>query len=409
MRILMLVPHYEPDLGPSAPMFTMLATELVKLGHQVSVIAAVPHYPSGDVAPPYRGFRIRHSTENGVRVIRVPLPSLKRSRLGPRILQFACYQVGAALAGTGRSFDVALVVNPALWVWLPFFWLVSRQRRPAVFSVFDLFPHVGVALGIFRHKWVTGAVARFERYCLRGSAVVGILSDSFRPGLRELGISDDKMSLVQVWVDTDLVRPIPRENDFSQEHDLADAFVVLYAGNLGLSQGLEDVLAAAQILAAEKDICFVFVGDGSGRESLVREAARHKLSNVRFLPFQSRERLPEVLATASVSLVLLRKGIAADSLPSKIFSIMASGRPILAAVDEGSRAWTLVECSNAGLCVPAQVPSDLAKAILTLRDDAGLRESLGRNGRQWAEKYHSPQAAALHYEALAAAAMASRS
>ena len=405
MRILMLVPHYEPDLGPSAPMFTMLATELVKLGHQVSVIAAVPHYPSGVVSPSFRGLRIRRSTESGVTVIRVPVPSVKRCRLAPRMMQFACYQLGAALAGTGRSFDVALVANPALWVWLPFSWLVARRGTPAVFSVFDLFPDVGVALGIFRNKWVTGAVARLERYCAHRSAVVGILSDSFRPGLRKLGVSDDKMALVNIWVDTEFIHPMSRQNRFAREHNLSGSFVVLYAGNLGLSQGVEDVLGAAELLATEKDVRFVFVGDGTGREAFAEQARRRHLSNVLFLPFQSRDRLPEVLASASVSLVVLRKTIATDCLPSKMFSIMASSRPIVAAVDEGSSAWNLVQRSNAGLCVPAQSPSELASAILTLRNDPDLRHALGRNGRHWAETHHSARAAALHYERLASAAV----
>ena len=405
MHVLMLVPHYEPDLGPSAPLFAMLGAGLAERGHQVTVITTVPHYPSGHVAAPYRGLKIWRSVENGVEVFRVPVPSLRRSSLSLRVMQFVCYQLGATWVGRSQQFDVALVANPALWVWLPFTWLIRRRRKPAVFAVFDVFPDVGVTLDVFRNRSVIGAVSQLERFCLRNSAVVSILSDSFRPGLRALGVPDEKMAVTYGWVDTDLIRPMPRSNLFAQEQQLVDSFVVLYAGNLGLSQGLENVLAASELLTSERDIRFVLVGDGAGRESLVREAAKRQLPNLRFLPFQSRQRLPEVMATASVSLVQLRKGIGADSLPSKIWSILASGRPILAAVDEGSEAWKLVMRAEAGLCVPPDNPAELARAVLTLKNDPGLRERLGENGRRWAERYNSPQAAAARHEALLAEAM----
>ncbi len=393
----MLVPLYEPDMGPSAPLFTMLGVGLAERGHQVTAIAAVPHYPSGRVTPEFRGWKIRDSVEQGVRVVRVPVPSLKRSNLSLRMLQFISYQLGAAWAGKDCEFDAALVVNPALWVWIPFSWLIARHHKPAVFAVFDVFPDVGIALRIFRHKMVIKAVARLEKSCLDRSAVVSILSDSFRPPLRALGVPDEKMALTYGWVDTDLIRPMPRVNQFAREHKLTDAFVALYAGNLGLSQGLETVLAASELLTGN-GTRFVIVGDGAGRESLVREAVRRQLPNVQFLPFQPRQRLPEVLATADVSLVHLRKGIAAGSLPSKIWSILASGRPIIAAVDEGSDAWKLVTRAEAGICIPPEEPSELAKALLTLKNNQELAEQLGRNGRRWAESHHSPQVAAEQFE-----------
>ncbi len=405
MRILMLVPHYEPDLGPSAPLFTMLGAGLSKRGHKVTVITTVPHYPSGRVASPYRTLKTFRSVEKGVEVLRVPVPSLRRSSLPLRTMQFACYQLGATWAGRKREFDVALVANPALWVWLPFAWLVRRRRVPALFAVFDVFPDVGVALDIFRSKSVIAAVSRLEQFCLSNSAVVSILSDSFRPALRALGVPDEKMAVTYGWVDTELIQPMPRANAFAREQGLSDSFVALYAGNLGLSQGLENVLSASQRLVTEKDIRFVLVGDGAGREALVREAADRELSNVQFLPFQPRQRLPEVLATASVSLVQLRKGMASDSLPSKIWSILASGRPVLAAVDEGSEAWKLVTRAEAGICVPPDDPPALAEAVLTLKNDPGLCVRLGQNGRRWAERYNSPKAAAERHEALLAEAM----
>ncbi len=404
MRVLIFTLHYAPDLGPSAPLFTMLGEGLVQRGHEVSVISAVPHYPSGRVPDAFHGKRVRRSTENGVKVIRVPVPSVNRSNLGARLFQFMCYQLGATWAGLGEKYDVALVANSSLTVWLPFAFHVVLRRKPAIFSIHDLYPAVGVTLGVFRHKPVVAAVSALERFCLNHSFPVRILSESFRPGLRALGVPNAKMALVYDWVDTDLVRPMPRDNSFAREHGLANKFVVLYAGNVGLSQGLEHVLTAAEQLADQKNVCFVFVGDGAGREHLRSEAERRRLTNVNFLPFQPRDRLPEVLASGDALLAVLKRGIGTGSLPSKIFSAMASGRPLIISLDEGSETWNLVTRAGAGLCVPPEDPSELVGAIVQLEKDKDLRETLGKNGRVWAEQHHSSRSAAEQFERLLFAA-----
>src|SRR5512147_713329 len=148
MKILIISYHYLPDLGPSAPLLTMLCENLVKLGHQVTILTTVPHYPSGRVPPEFRGRgRLwRRSVENGVNVVRVTLPSVDRSKLSQRMLQFLCFQVGATLAGMGKRYDVAMVGTPALAVWLPMAVLAVLPHIPAVYSVHDVYPGVGITL-----------------------------------------------------------------------------------------------------------------------------------------------------------------------------------------------------------------------------------------------------------------------
>jgi colanic acid biosynthesis glycosyl transferase WcaI len=221
--------------------------------------------------------------------------------------------------------------------------------------------------------------------------------------MKALGISGDRLELIYDWVDIDLIQPMPRTNSFSQEHGLDGHFVVLYAGNLGLSQGLDTVLDAARKLANDPEIVFLFVGDGAGRQRLVSSASG--LNNVCFLPFQPRERLSEVLASADLSLVVLKQGIGSSSLPSKTFSILASARPVLACVDQGSDTWNLIQRSQSGLCVVSENATLLADAILAMKKDPDRGTQMGMNGRVWAEKYHSPQAAAEQFERLLASAM----
>jgi colanic acid biosynthesis glycosyl transferase WcaI len=194
MRVMIFGVGYEPDLGPSAPLFTMLCENLVRLGHQVTVIASVPNYPSGRVSPEFRGKGkwLWKSVENGVNVIRVAQPSVDRSKLPLRLLQFICYQLGATWAGLGKQYDVVMAASSSLTAWLPFAWMVVLCRKPAIYSVHDVYPNVGVTLGIFRHKWVVGLVSSMERFCLKNATIVRIISDSFRPELRALGVPDKK-------------------------------------------------------------------------------------------------------------------------------------------------------------------------------------------------------------------------
>lgn len=400
MNILIVTPHYPPDGGPSSPLFAMLAEELVRIGHQVTVIAAVPHYPTGRVPREFRGFQTKRSTEKGVEILRVPVPSLNRGNLSLRLLQFFCFQIGMTWAGLRRKFDVLLTSNPALQVGLPFLVLGSLRRKPAVFSVHDVYPDAGIELGVFRSPAVIALVTLLEKACLRRADKVRILSDSFAAPMKRMGVPDEKRELIYDWVDTDLIRPLSKENDFAREHGLAEKFVLLYAGNIGLSQGLELVLTAAERLAPHEDVRFVFVGEGASRDNLITEAKRRRLKNVSFFPFQPREHLPEVLATADVSLVVLKKGIGFRSLPSKSYSILASGRPIVASVDEGSDSWKLIERCGGGICVPPEDPDRLTEAILRLKSDPVLRRELGAQGREYAERHHSPQAAAALFEKL---------
>jgi colanic acid biosynthesis glycosyl transferase WcaI len=398
MKILIIGTLYEPDLGPSAPLFTLLSKELVNRGHTVTVIAPVPHYPTGKVSAPYRRKWFVKSIENGVNVIRIGLPSINRNHLGERLLQFTCYQIGATIKVIGQQYDVVLAANPFLSVWLPFFWSVYLNRKPAVYSIHDVYPDVGMRLGIFNNSIVIKITLAFERFCIHNAQIIRILSASFQPSLINLGTKIDKIRLIYDWVDTDLIQPLPHHNQFSEENRLCDKFVVQYAGNIGHSQGLEKILLTAEMLANQKDIQFVFIGDGAGRASLESQTLEKQLTNVDFIPFQPREKLPEVLASADISLVILRKGIGWASLPSKTFSIMASGRPILLSVDEGSETYDLVKRTNAGFCIPPENPGELASAILTLKHDNELRQKLGENGRAWALSHHSPQSAAEQFE-----------
>ena len=398
MRILIVTLHYLPDGGPSAPLFGLLAESLVGAGHSVTVVAGTPHYPSGRTLtgwemPPDGCEEVR-----GVRVLRTRIPSGNRANLAFRSLQFAAFQLGAArlLAGD-EEFDAAIFVNPALQVWLP--WLVarSRVRGPRVFSIHDVYPDVGTRLGIFKAGLSDRIVGALESYCVRTADRVRILSPAFRAPAERLGATPERLSLIYDWTDTTFITPQQRENAFRAEFGLSGKFVFMYAGNVGLSQGLETLVEAAIRLDHHPDVRFVIVGGGAGLDPLRQRAEAAGTKNVVFVPFQSRERLPDVLGAADVGLILLRPGLT-DSLPSKVYSIMSSGRPVLASVDECNDVCEIIAQANCGICVP---PGDAGALVAACESfvslaPARLAES-GAAGRRYVEARHSPRAAAERF------------
>ncbi|MGA2607501.1 MAG: glycosyltransferase family 4 protein [Terriglobia bacterium] len=397
MRVLVITPFYAPDLGPSAALYEMLCEELVRLGCEVSVISAVPHYPTGRVAKEFRGRLVQRERRQGVDVTRVWVPSVDRARLGLRLLGFFCFQVLAALVGLACRYDVLLASSPALEVLLPVVALGVLRRKPMIYSVHEIYPEVGVQLGVFRHRPVIKAIDWMERLCCRRAGYVRVLSEGYKRVLESKGTPESKLAVIWDWIDADFIRPLPRRNAFSAQWGLDDRFVVMYAGNLGLTQGLEEVVEAAWLLDEEPAIRTVLVGDGAAKGSLEQSVERAGLRNVQFIPFQERELLPWVLASADVSLIMLKRGMGTDSVPSKCYSIMASGRPIIASVDEGSDTWKVIQRAGCGLCLEPENPGALAGAILDLFRNDAYRARLGALGRAYAVQHHSKLAAAQEF------------
>jgi len=201
------------------------------------------------------------------------------------------------------------------------------------------------------------------------------------------------------FVDTDAIRPAPRDNDYRREFGLLGSRVVMYAGNVGFSQSLDLVIEAARRLRhSHPDVVFVINGGGTARPDLERDAAG--LDNVRFVDMQPIERLPEVLAAADVHVVALRTGLAWSSVPSKLYSILAAGRPLVASVDEGTEVARTVEQAGAGTAVPPDDLDAFLAALQPLLDDPARRATMGASGRRFVESWASPAAVAAAYGEL---------
>lgn len=402
MRILLLSLYFEPDLAANAVIMTKLAQELSRLGHQVTVVTAFPHYDTNRIWETYRGALVRGEERDDMRIYRVYLyvPRRKERILG-RLLNYISFNFLSTVVGllSGRH-DVVLAPSPPLTIGLSAY-VISRLRRiPYTYNVQDIYPDVAIRLGVLTNSMVIAFFKALERFVYNKAAAVSVISEGFRRNLLAKGVPPEKVCVIPNFVDPSFVRVLPRRNAFSREQCLDDRYVVLFAGNVGLSQGLEFVLEAASLLADERNILFLIVGSGAAKGRLVKQVEEMSLTNVRFLPFQPQERVSELYAASDLCLVPLRRGITQDSVPSKVYTIMAAGKPLVAAVDDESDTSQFVRETECGLLVPPEEPDALAEVISTLYQDRTLGESMGLKGRKRVQQEFTPQAAAQKYAAL---------
>jgi len=387
MRLLMVVPYFPPDRGPIPIMYGGLASDFAQNGDEVLVITGQPHYASNAMRSwkPYQIERIGKE-----KIVRVFVPRLNRERLWSRLACILMYNLlGAAYVLVAARSAVALMTNPALEIWL--IALVVRLKRiPFHYRLHDLYPEIAIRLGfISRESLLARVIERIEDGCLRSAGSVSIVSSSFQSFLGSKGLSPAKLVVVPDWVDTDQICDLPKNNEFSQRHHLTEKFVIGYGGNVGRSQGLDLLIEAADLLKEERQIVFLIVGEGAKKRELISLCHRKRLNNVVFMPSLPTEALKEAYAAWDVGFVSLIPGLSPEWQTGKVFSIMASSRPVLAAVDLGGEVHRLIERTNCGICVEGGDARRLAQAIREMfskRDRLGV---LGANGRRAAEQMYS--------------------
>lgn len=401
--LIVLCPHFQPDTAPTGVVMTRIVAELVALGHTVHVVTSLPWYRNHRIEPGWEGRLVRSETTSWGSITRVhPFPGRDKSNLWRRALGFGAYSVLAGLqcvrvGGWFRRSGAVVAMSPPLTLGLTA-WLASRLRRcPMVFNIQDVFPDAAVETGAITNPTIIRAASWLERVSYRAADAVTVLSGDLHDNVvaklpAELAHT---VHVIPNFVDTDVIVPADRTTAYRSELGLGDGPVVLYAGNVGFSQSLDLVLAAARELP---EVTFLINGNGAARASL--EDAARGIPNVRFADYIASERLPELLATGDVHVVPLRAGLGRVSVPSKTYSIMAAGRPVVAAIDPGTEVPRILDASGGGLAVPPDDPTAFTEALRRLVADPARCDRLGAAGRAWVEREASPEAVGSAYDAL---------
>jgi glycosyltransferase involved in cell wall biosynthesis len=372
VKLAILTQYYPPEIGAPQARLSAIAEGMARRGHAVTVLAAKPNYPVGRVRPGYPGLVAREEGD-GVTVLRTLIYPTQRADLLHRLACYFSFVASSAVAGTLllKRPDYLLVESPPLFLGLAGLWLSWSQSARLIFNVSDLWPESAVRLGVIQpgsagHRWselVESACYR-RAWLVTGqtSAIVTDIQERF-PRVRTHHLSNG--------VDTAKFRPDAGSPSPSSCR-------VLYAGLLGLAQGLDQLIDAAIALRHEPDLEFVLAGEGPCRAALIERVAAQGLERVRFLDPRPHADMPALLASADIIVVPLHRSFG-DAVPSKLFEALASGRPIvLVASGEAAR---IVHEADAGIVVSPDDALALVSALRRLAADPALRARLGANGR----------------------------
>jgi glycosyltransferase involved in cell wall biosynthesis len=394
-RILILSIYHDPEPIPKTG---ELARELQRRGHEVTVVTAFPHYPSGRLYPGYALALWRWETVKGVRVLRTFIYPYHGRRSSLRILNYLSWMASSIQAAwLAPRCDVMYVWHPPLTVGISA-WVIARLKRVRyVYDVQDLWPESALASGLMRPGLLVTVLHRLADWVYRRAPAIFVVSEAAAAHLVARGVDRSKISVARHWIDTSpFERPATRERRAGL--GWGSKFVVMFAGNLGFVQGLDTVIGAAALLRDRPEIEFVLVGDGADRGRLEAMVDEKRLDNVRFLGYHPPEEMPALLRAADALLVHLRRSdIAEHAVPTKILSYMAAARPIVCATT--GAAAELVQTAGAGLTTAPDDPAGLAAAVVRLASmSPEARDRMGRDGRAYLDAHFDKQTVISQYE-----------
>lgn len=397
LRILYVSQYFPPEMGAPAARVSALARRWAAGGHEVTVLTAFPHHPTGVIPEGYRGEIRRLERYGDARVVRTFVWAAPNRGVLKRALAYASWAASAVALGHRPSGtpDLVLATSPQFLVALSG-WVLSRLKGvPFVLEVRDLWPDSIVAVGALpeRSPWIR-LLRRLERFVYRQADLVVSVTRSFVPHLRAHGAK--RVAVVPNGADPGQFHVEEPRDALRARHGLGDRFVAVFAGTLGMAHGLETVLDAAEALRDDPRFLFWLVGEGARRVELEAEAARRGLSNVRFEGQVERSRIPEVLTASDAALVLLRPTPLFETvLPSKMFEAMAAGCPIVLGVR--GEAKEVLESSGGGVAIPPGDADALVAALRAMSADPEGGRRMAERGREFVAREYSHDAMADRY------------
>ncbi len=389
MRIVYLGINYWPDETGIAPFSTGRCEYLAARGHEVIACTALPYYPQWRVPQPYRGRLACREERNGVTILRSWLYVPRRLNAVRRVAHEASFVASSfANACFRKRPDLLFVTSPPLGLAAGAIALSRIWRIPYVFHVADLQPDAAIDLGMLQPGGMVKGLYWLERAAYRKAALVSTLTDTMRQRIIAKGISPEKVTLFSDWVEPQLFL-IPPVAVSPTPHEL----VVAHFGNMGVKQGLEVVLDAARLTADRKQIRYLLVGDGAARPTLEAKAAAMGLSNLQILPLQPTGRFLELLSSSSLCLVTQQANVADIVFPSKVLTLLAAARPVIASASAASEVARVVVEAGAGRVVPAEDAGQLAVAIIELSRSPARLAAMSTAGRAYAALHWKREAA----------------
>jgi glycosyltransferase involved in cell wall biosynthesis len=401
VKIAVLSHYFWPEPGAPSARLLEMGREWVASGHEVTVVTNFPNHPAGVVPAAYRGrsFQVEHA--HGMRILRCRTYATANRGFVRRTLGHLVFMLTSVFQATPhlRDTDVIVASSPTLFAVAAARAISRRVGAPYVFEVRDLWPAIFVDLGVIRSRFVIGLLERLELHLYRCARAVVTVTRAFAEDIARRGIEPAKLHVVPNGVDLAAFAPGSREDALRTRLGVKDELLVLYCGAHGISHALGRILEVAARLQHDAGVRFLFVGDGAEKAALVARAQELRLANVSFLPTVPREDVPAFYRAADVCLVPLRAvPLFRSFIPSKMFEILACGRPILASL-EGEAA-EILAASGAAIVVSPEDVDAIAAAVERLAASPELRASLAARGRSYVAQNFDRSRLAARYLAI---------
>lgn len=390
-RLLVVNQYYWPGVEATAHLLSELAESLAD-DFEITVVTGRVR---GRPELPAREHR------NGVEILRVESAAFDRSHLGRRALNYLTYLSGAVQAGLSVGpIDAVLCGTDPPVVGNLGLVLARRHGAPLVVISEDVFPEIAVALNRLRDGFVVRALGLLVQTYLRRADRIVAIGDTMKRRLERKGARPERLRVIPNWTDVNALRPGPKVGEWRRETGLDDSFVVMHSGNVGHAQDLDSLIRAATLLRDLNDLAIVVIGTGARKSELMSLSERLETDLVRFLEYQPRERLAETLGAADIHVVGLARGLAGYIVPSRLYGILAVGRPVIVAAEEDSETAQLVREVGCGLVVPPGDPLALATAIRSCHDGEHDLAEMGQRAREYAETQADRAIAVERYREL---------
>lgn len=390
MKILFLTQYCPPEVGAPQNRIFEFAKQLKKFGHEITILTAMPNYPKGEIFEEYRGKKLVKEEIDGIKIVRTSIYATKEKSFTKRLKNYLSFTFSSVFTGLKHieEQDVVITESPPLFLGWSGYVIAKRKKAKFVFNVSDLWPESAVKLGVLNNKLLIKASTWLEEFSYRKASAVTGQTKGIVDNIVSRGFDKNKVHLITNGVDTEFFKKENRDEKLREEWGIKDKFAVCYAGIHGLAQGLEVIIDAAELLKEEKDIQFVFIGDGPEKSKLMDMVKEKELNNVSFQPVQLKPNMPRIIASMDATVVPLKKlDLFKGALPSKMFEALSSELPIVLAVE--GEAEKLINDARAGITVEPENAKEIADAVLKLYKNKDLKEELGQNGRKYVIENYS--------------------
>jgi glycosyltransferase involved in cell wall biosynthesis len=388
VKLLILTQYFPPEVGAPQNRLFELAVRLKKSGIDVSVLTAMPNYPQMKIYDGYEGTDYLYEEIEGISVHRASIYLPKSKSIIQRLLNYFSFVYSSAKVGKNKigDIDVLICESPPLFLGYSALYIKRNKKAKLIFNVSDLWPESAEKLGVVTNKWMLKLAYKLEAKLYRKSVLVTGQTQGICKNINER-FPDVNTYWLPNGVDISYYNPSTVTGNWRKENGFNDNDVLfLYAGIIGLAQGLEIMLYAAEMVLNTKSIKFILLGSGPEKEKLQIIQKDKKLSNVYFFDAVSKTEMPQIVQASDVAIIPLRKlELFLGAIPSKIFENLAMEKAVILAVDGEARELFV----NQGKCALYSEPEnveDLVRNVLLLTEDSLLRKQLGQEGRKYVEQ-----------------------